>query len=118
MLTVQAIKNVIEIHPQGKVSQKDFETIAPKVDKLIEEKGSVCLFVDAREFKGWDSFSALRAHFKFVKARHVHVKKAAIVIGHLWQKWLVQFMRLFLHPQVRMFHPDDLKAAKIWLQGD
>jgi hypothetical protein len=45
------------------------------------------------------------------------VARIAVIARHEWQHWLVVAVRVFLHPDVKVFDKGDENAALDWLKG-
>ena len=65
--------------PKGELSGSDFKTAAEIVDPFIEKCGDLKgIVVHVENFPGWDSFSSLVSHLKFVKDHHRKVSRIAL----------------------------------------
>jgi len=116
MIKIKNHNNLIEIEPTGSLKTGDFDDLAKKADKLIDTYGNIKLLINAQNFEGWDSLSASEAHFTFVQKHHKDVEKAAIIVGHSWQEWVASILKVFLHPEIRIFQSSELKKAQSWIQ--
>ena len=116
MIEIQEIKeNLIELRISGRLEVGDFEKIAPQVDKVIQDKGAIYLLIDGSSFDGWSNFSAAKEHFQFVKKHHKKVISIALITGHLWQRCLLAFARVFVHPEIKTFDQNKRAEAEQWL---
>jgi uncharacterized protein YbjT (DUF2867 family) len=93
----------------------DFATLAPKVDSIIKQRGKIRLLIDASHLKGWDNIAALEKHAAFVKTHQQIVERIAVIAAHDWQHWLVGAVKVFLHPEVRVFDTADATEALRWI---
>lgn len=59
--------------------------------------------------------SAIEEHAAFVKSHQKDVDRIAIIAGHEWQHWLVGALKVFLHPEIRIF--DAEIEALNWIKG-
>ena len=107
--------NAFRLAPSGKLTEDDFGGLAPMIDAAIAEHGEIRLMIDASGFRGWDSFAAFERHAGFVRARQRKVEWLAVLTGHDWQEWLVDTMRMFLHPEARAFAKGQEADALRWL---
>jgi hypothetical protein len=71
--------------------------------------------IDATQLEGWDNFAALEQHAAFVKARQEKVERIAIIAQHDWQHWLVGAVKVFLHPEIRVFDRSAADQALRWI---
>ncbi len=116
MIEVQTLSpNSFKITPSGKLTEDDFTRLAPPIDAAIAEHGQIRLMIDASGFRGWDSFAAFERHAGFVRSHQRKVERLAVVTGHDWQEWLVDTMRMVLHPDARAFARGSEAEALQWL---
>ena len=116
MIRTEAISpNALKIVPSKKLTEADFEGLAPQVDATIATRGQVRLLIDASEFNAWESFAAIQAHASFIKNHQRKVERLAIIVGHDWQHWLVEAARMFLHPEARSFNNSREDEARKWV---
>ena len=116
MIEVQTLSpNAFRLTPSGKLMEDDFSRLAPPIDAAIAEQGQIRLVIDASGFRGWESFAAFERHAGFVRAHQRKVERLAVLTGHDWQEWVVDTMRLFLHPEARAFAKDREAEALQWL---
>ncbi|NOR72595.1 MAG: STAS/SEC14 domain-containing protein, partial [Mariprofundaceae bacterium] len=67
-VTVNREDGIAILEPDGALTQKDFESAAAIIDPFIESKEKLNgVIIHTREFPGWDSFTALLSHLKFVR---------------------------------------------------
>ena len=43
------------------------------------------------------------------------MERLAVIVGHDWQHWLVDVMRMFLHPEARAFDKNKEGEARKWV---
>jgi hypothetical protein len=118
MIAIENIKaNVLKVKVPQVLKSDDFQQIAPQVDVLIHQHGKIRLLVDASQFGGWDNMKAFEQHVHFVKTHHQKIERAAVIAGHLWQHWVAGVIRLFVHPEIRVYDKDQEKEAMQWIAG-
>jgi hypothetical protein len=108
---------VLKIVAPVKLSADDFAALAPKVDSILASKGQVRLLIDATQLEGWDDIAAFERHAAFVKAHVQRVERIAVVARHDWQHWLVGAVKVFLHPDIRVFDKSDADQALQWIKN-
>jgi len=108
---------VLKIVAPQKLAADDFSELAPKVEALMTQQGDIRLLIDASRLEGWENIAALENHAAFVKAHQQKVARIAVIARHEWQHWLVGAVKVFLHPDVRVFDQGEESAALHWLQG-
>ena len=128
--------NVLEFDLHGKLSREDYEGLAPEIQSLIDQYGTIRVLVIMHGFHGWDA-GALWEAIKWNSQHFRHVERLAVVgdkaietangVGAFdlsysrkvrWQKWITNFYRAFAHAEVRYFSVEELDEAREWLNGD
>lgn len=107
---------LIEISVKDTLESEDFCKLGEIADNLIKKHGNVRVIVDASNFNGWANIDAAEKHFGFVKDHHQKVERLAIIVGHMWQHWVVAMARVFLHPDVKLFDKGQVKEARQWIK--
>lgn len=103
------------LEPTGALDEKDFQAASSEIDPLIESAGQLNgLIIHTKSFPGWDSFSALVSHFKFVKNYHQKVKRVALVTDSVIGSLFESLASHFVDAQLRLFEYDELEQAKLW----
>src|SRR5471030_3178247 len=59
--------NALRITAPDKLHADDFRHIAPQIDSLIRQYGTIRLLIDATGFHGWENIAAFENHAGFVK---------------------------------------------------
>jgi SpoIIAA-like len=108
---------LLKIVAPEKLAADDFAELAPKVEAMMTQQGDIRLLIDASRLEGWENIAALENHAAFVKAHQQKVARIAVIARHEWQHWLVGAVKVFLHPDVRVFDQGEESAALHWLQG-
>ncbi len=118
MLTFEFIApDVLKIVAPEKLKSDDFAKIGPEVDETLKRYGKISLLIDATRLEGWDTMAAFEKHVAFVKDHESNVVRLAVVVQHPWQHWLVGAVRVFVHPQVRVFDKAQQDDALRWIVG-
>lgn len=104
------------VQPEGTLSESDFDTVASVIDSYLEEHGELNgLIIYTKDFPGWDSFSAMLKHFKFVKDHQQKLSHVALVtdsaIGNLAEK----IAGHFISAEVKHFPYSQVVDAKSWI---
>jgi hypothetical protein len=109
--------NVLKIIVPEKLKADDFRQIAPQVDTLISQHGKIRLLIDASGFNGWENMAAFEKHAGFVKDHQQKIERIAVIAGHEWQHWLIDTVRIFVHPKVKAFNKNNESEALQWITG-
>jgi hypothetical protein len=73
--------------------------------------------IDVESFPGWESFSALLSHLKFVNDHHQAIERVAAVTDSAFLSILPRVGDYFLKAEVRRFPYADTEKAIAWLKG-
>jgi hypothetical protein len=109
--------NVLKVVAPARLGADDFAALAPQVETIIKKAGAVRLLIDASNLEGWENLPALEHHAAFVKTHQQKVERIAIIAAHEWQHWLVGAVKVFLHPEVRVFDASEAGEALHWIKG-
>jgi hypothetical protein len=110
---------ILVMSPQGALAANDFEALRAEVDPFIERTGGLRgLMIDARSFPGWDGFSGLTAHLRFVRDHHRLIRRVAVVSGSALLSHLPQLASHFVAAEVRNFSEAERAEALAWLRTD
>jgi stage II sporulation SpoAA-like protein len=116
MVSVTLVKNFCLVEPHGPLTKEDFIAIAAKADPVIESKGVLDgIVIKTRDFPGWESFSDVVEHFRFVKNHHQTIKKVAIVTDTKVADILPAVVNHFVKAEIKHFHFDDYEKAVEWV---
>ncbi len=108
---------VLKVVAPVKLSADDFAKLAPKVASILGRDGKIRLLIDATRLEGWDNVGALEKHAAFVKTHERKVERIAVVARHEWQHWLVGAVKVFLHPEIRVFDKSAADEALRWIEN-
>jgi hypothetical protein len=107
--------NVIGMKVQGKLVHEDYAQFVPKLEKLIEEHGSIRCYCELTDFHGitphalWDELKFDVKHFK-------DVERCAMVGDPSWHQWMTKTgQAIFSHAQMRYFDQSQSEEAWQWV---
>ena len=110
--------SILYMRPKSALAADDFIKIARAVDPHIEATGGLAgVIIEAPAFPGWESFSALVAHFRLVRDHHRYVRKIAVVTDSTLVKVIESLASHFVSAEVRRFPPGETEAANQWILG-
>lgn len=107
---------VATLTPHAALSAEDFASAAKTLDPYIESHGKIAgIIIRAQHFPGWNSFSALIAHLKFVQSHHREVARVALccddkTLTHVAGTLAPHFVKAEIHT----FAFDEFEQAKRW----
>jgi hypothetical protein len=118
MIKAQQIADgVLKVIAPTKLQSGDFVELARQIEPIIRETGQLRLLIDASDLEGWKDLTALEEHAAFVKSHQEKVDRIAVIAAHDWQRWLISAIKVFLHPEVRIFEANQEDAAVSWLKS-
>jgi len=109
--------NALRIVVPEKLKADDFRQIAPRIDSIISEYGRIRLLIDGSSFNGWANIAAFEKHAGFIKSHQQKIERIAIIAGHDWHHWLIGTVRIFLHPEVKVYDKNQESEAMKWIVG-
>jgi len=118
MLTINLDEktSTLTLSPQGALEVKDFEEVAKLVDPFIEKNAKLKgLIIYVQTFAGWDSFSALTRHLKFINEHHKKVSHIAFVTDSIIGDIAEHIGSHFVNAEVKHFSFSELEKAKQWI---
>ena len=100
----------------GKLLHQDYQRFVPRLEKLIEQHGSIRCLVEMTDLHGIE----LRALWDEVKfdVRHARqIERCAVVGDRAWEAWMTRLSRpIFCHAEIRFFEPADREKAWEWIE--
>jgi hypothetical protein len=117
-VNIDEVNGIAILEPSGPLSENDFKSAAKVIDPWIEKhRGLNGLIIHVEHFPGWDSFSALSSHLKFVKEHHKKIPRIAFstdsVIGNFAETIGIHFV----NADIKVFSFQELELAKTWIVG-
>lgn len=112
-------KGIAILEPNGALSENDFKSAAKSIDSYIEKSGKLSgIIIQVKSFPGWDSFSALITHLKFIKEHHKKVSHVAFVTDSPLGGFAEHVGSHFVNAEVRSFTFNELENSIQWIIGD
>ena len=107
---------ILTLRPQGKLSAEDFKNLARSVDPYLDAQGDIKgLLIEAAAFPGWEDFSALLSHFRFVRDHHRRIRRIAVVSDSTFLSIAPKFASHFVGAEVKTFESTESEAALAWM---
>ncbi|MBU0924495.1 STAS/SEC14 domain-containing protein [bacterium] len=104
------------LKPNGALSESDFTSARDIIDPFIENTGNLKgIIIYVKRFPGWDSFSALITHLKFINSHHKKISKVAFVSDSMIGDFVELIARHFVEAQIKSFPFDNFEEAKTWI---
>ena len=108
------VKNILAVKASGKLTDEDYQTFLPELEKLIRESGCISLYVELEDFQGWEAKAAWD-DLKFGLQNNRHFHRIAIVGDNALLHTGVLLSNLFVHGEVKFFDKEHADAAWDWV---
>ncbi len=119
MINAQLLRDdgILVVSPAGKLETTDFERLQLLTDPYIEEHGDLNgLLIDAESFFGWEDFSSMLSHIRFVRNYHEKIERVAAVTDNGFLAILPSVADYFIAAEVRHFNYQYRDEALNWLR--
>lgn len=108
---------ILVVSPEGALQKADFDRLRLLVDPYIEKNGPLNgLMIYVKSFPGWEDFSSMLSHFRFIDDHQHKIKRVAAVTENAFLSILPRVSDHFVDAEVRHFHYEDHQAAMAWLK--
>jgi hypothetical protein len=112
-------EGILLLEPAAPLEKSDFDRLSDIVDPYIQENGRLNgLVIHAVSFPGWQDFSTMLAHIKFIRDHHARISKVAMVADEGVLAVLPAIADRLVKADVRHFEHDDLDNALEWIRQD
>jgi hypothetical protein len=116
--SLDAAQSILYVRAKSALEQADFVKLAETVDPYIESSGGLRgLIVEAPAFPGWDSFSALVTHIRFIRGHHRRIEKVALVTDSALGNVAEHLASHFVSAQIKHFPAAGMADAKQWVMS-
>ncbi|MGB7932635.1 MAG: STAS/SEC14 domain-containing protein [Gammaproteobacteria bacterium] len=120
MINAQLLRDegILVVSPAEKLETTDFERLRLLTDPYIEKHGDLNgLLIDAEAFYGWEDFSSMLSHIRFVRNYHKKIKRVAAVTDNDFLAILPKVADHFVAAEVRHYDYRDRDQALNWLRS-
>ena len=112
-------KGIAILEPDGMLAEADFASVASIIDPYLEKSGKLNgIIIHVKSFPGWDSFSTLITHLKFVKEHHKKISHVAFVSDSPIGTFAEHVAGHFVNAEVKSFSFNELEKSIKWISGD
>ena len=105
-----------EIEVEGRVTNADFDEVAPRIQALIDSYGTIRLLEVIRGLDGFEPSMTWKG-IKFDMRNLRHISHVAVVSDFGWIGPLSKAAGAFMSTRIRTFDLQDLDAARAWLKN-
>lgn len=111
-------EGILILAPEMPLSAPDFQKLAQEVDPYIESHGKLHgLMIDAESFPGWQDFSSLVAHLRFIRNHHQKVQRIAVVSDSSFLSYAPSIASHFVQAEIKHFPHFKRDEAMRWLRS-
>ena len=104
------------LEPVGELSESDFSSAAKIIDPYLEKFGVLKgIIIHVESFPGWDSFSSLIAHLKFVREHHRKISRVAFATDSPVGRFVENIAGHFVNAEIKTFDFNELKKSRQWI---
>lgn len=104
-------QGILVLRPEGPLEAADFISMTSQMDSYLADHWKLHgVLIHAKSFPGWKDFSAMFAHFKFLKDHIKKIEKVAVAADGVLADVMPGIANVFVHAQVRHFdfmHKDE-----------
>ena len=109
-------KGVLVIMPEGPLRAEDFQALSQAVDDYIVSEGALTgVMISAERFPGWEDFSGVLSHVRFIRENNRDIDKVAAVTDSAFLSIMPRVVDLFISANVRNFPIAERDEAMAWL---
>jgi len=113
------VEGIAVLAPNGVLTEDDFTSAAKIVDPYIEKYGKLRgVLIHVKSFPGWNSFSALVTHLRFVRDHHEKVSRVAFVTDSPIGTVAETVASHFINAEIKSFTFGEIEAARVWILED
>lgn len=117
-VTLDKEKRILVLEPKAVLTKDDFVYLATIVDPYLAKGDTLKgLMIKTKNFPGWDSLSAMKEHFEFIRQHHEKIDKLAFVTDSSFIEAAKTVAGIFVHPKIKEFNYDDSEEALAWLEA-
>ena len=110
---------IVILEPDGMLSKADFASVASIIDPYLEKTGNLNgIIIHVKSFPGWDSFSTLITHLKFVKEHQKKISHVAFVSDSPIGEFAEHVAGHFVNAEVKSFFFNELEKSIKWISSD
>ena len=115
-IELDEVASIAILSPEGELVKSDFISVAKTIDPYIERVGELKgIIIHVQSFPGWDSFSSLIAHLKFVRAHHKKVSRIAFVTDSPIGRFAENIASHFVNAKIKNFKFSELETSRKWI---
>jgi hypothetical protein len=106
---------VLGFKVSGKLTDDDYKTFVPQIEKAIEQSGTIRLLWYMEDFHGWDVHAAWDDLKNWMKYNDL-IDRIAMVGDKKWEEWMTKLSNPFAKAEVKYYDHFQLGEAWKWLR--
>ena len=106
---------VVGFKLSGMLTDEDYQTLVPQLEKIIEETGALSMLMEFEDFHGWEPKAAWD-DFKFAIKHGKDLERLAIVGDKAWEEWIAKLSKPFTTAEVKYYDTSQIEEAWEWLK--
>ena len=115
-IELDEVEGIAILEPDGELSESDFISASKIIDPYIESVGELRgIIIHVQSFPGWDSFSSLIAHLKFVREHHKKVSRIAFATDSPIGSFAENIASHFVNAEIKNFEFSELETSRKWV---
>lgn len=116
-ISLSTPRGLMLVRLSHELSAEDFCSKAmPAADRMMASCGAIPrLFIDVRDFYGWESTEAVVQQIEFLRSFHRDIHHVALFGDRHWRGAMPALAWLFVSSELRLIEPGDRRALRIWL---
>jgi len=115
-IKLDEVEGIAILEPDGELLESDFISASKIIDPYIESVGELKgIIIHVQSFPGWDSFSSLIAHLKFVREHHKKVSRIAFATDSPIGGFAENIATHFVNAEIKNFEFSELETSRQWI---
>ena len=107
---------VLEVQVSNKLAARDYATLMPEFERLVNRHGKISVLFEMVDFHGWEA-GALWDDIKFDVKHFSDIERLAMVGDKKWEKGMSTFCRPFTSAKIQYFDRAEIDRARAWLEA-
>jgi len=118
-ITYRNDDGILEVSPTAALAERDFQDVAAVISSIQEKNQDLTgVLIYTKEFPGYDTFSDLLAHGKFIRDQSGKIKKVAFCTDSTVGKLLELIGKHLTGAEAKRFDYDQKQRAEQWLRNN
>lgn len=112
----QSSGNIVGYKAEGKLLDKDYKELIPKLEDLIVQYGKIRFLMDMTEYEG-ASIKAALDDIMFGIKHDKDCERCAVVGNKTWEEWMIKVSKFFMKGEIKYFDIHEIDQAWEWLKS-